>query len=103
MRLGSYPAILTKGSKIFSLYNQEKIDERHRHRYEVNNKYLEILEKNGLIFSGKSPKGSLMEFLELPNHKFFIGTQAHPCFKSKPTSPSPVFHGFIKAALEHSN
>ncbi|MAG08217.1 CTP synthetase [Candidatus Woesearchaeota archaeon] len=102
MRLGSYPAVLKKGSLVCGLYNNEKIDERHRHRYEVNNKYVEQLEKKGLVFSGRSPKGNLMEFLELPGHRFFIGTQAHPCFKSRPSSPSPVFSGLIKAALEHS-
>jgi len=102
MRLGSYPAVLKKESLVYSLYKKEKISERHRHRYEVNNKYIELLEKNGLVFSGKSPKGNLMEFLELPKHRYFIATQAHPCFKSKPTSPSPIFSGLIKAALEYS-
>ena len=99
MRLGSFPALLKKNSVVQKLYGKEKITERHRHRYEVNNKYINLLEEKGLIFSGKSPDGKLMEFLELPNHKFFVGTQAHPCFKSSPLNPSPLFLGFVKAVL----
>jgi CTP synthase len=100
MRLGAWEAILKKGSKVFELYGKEKISERHRHRYEVNPKYIEILEKNGLVFSGRSLDGKLMEFLELPNHKFFIATQAHPEFKSRALKPHPLFLGFIKACIE---
>jgi len=97
MRLGSYPAILKKGTIVQQLYGKNKVYERHRHRYEVNPEYIEILEKNGLVFSGSSPDGILMEFMELPNHPYFVATQAHPEFKSRPMNPSPLFDGFIKA------
>ena len=98
MRLGSYPAILTKGTLIHELYGKNKVHERHRHRYEVNPEYIEKLEKQGLIFSGRSPDGLLMEFMELPDHTYFVATQAHPEFKSRPMKPSPMFDGLIKAA-----
>jgi len=98
MRLGAYTAILTKGSLMQKLYGQTTVSERHRHRYEVNPKYVEILEKSGLAFSGKSPDGILMEFMELPTHPYFVGTQAHPEFKSRPMKPAPMFDGLIKAA-----
>ncbi|VVB60641.1 CTP synthase [uncultured archaeon] len=99
MRLGAYPAILTKGSLIRKLYDdQNKIYERHRHRYEVNPQYIETLEKNGLVFSGRSPDGILMEFMELPDHPYFTATQAHPEFKSRPMKPAPLFDGLLKAA-----
>ena len=99
MRLGAYPAILTKGSLIRNLYgDQNKVYERHRHRYEVNPKYVETLEKNGLVFSGRSPDGILMEFMELPGHPYFTATQAHPEFKSRPMKPAPLFDGLLKAA-----
>ena len=98
MRLGAYPAVLTKGSLVQKLYGQNTVNERHRHRYEVNPKYVETLEKSGLVFSGKSPDGILMEFMELPNHPYFVGTQAHPEFKSRPMKPAPMFDGLIKAA-----
>lgn len=100
MRLGAYPAILGKGTKICSLYKKERISERHRHRYEVNPKYIKELEKKGLVFSGRSPDRVLMEFMELPEHKYFVGTQAHPEFKSQVMKPSPLFDGLIKAALK---
>jgi len=102
MRLGSYPAILKKGTIVHQLYGKNKVHERHRHRYEVNPDYIEILEKGGLVFSGRSPDGVLMEFLELPNHPYFVATQAHPEFKSRPMKPAPLFDGFIKAAKEKS-
>jgi len=98
MRLGSYPAILTKGTLIHELYGKNKVHERHRHRYEVNPEYIEKLEKQGLLFSGRSPDGLLMEFMELPDHTYFVATQAHPEFKSRPMKPSPMFDGLIKAA-----
>jgi CTP synthase len=98
MRLGAYPAMLTEGSLIRKLYDQNKVVERHRHRYEVNPQYIETLEKNGLVFSGRSPDGILMEFMELPSHPYFVGTQAHPEFKSRPMKPAPLFDGLIKAA-----
>jgi len=100
MRLGAYPAILTKDSMIHKLYGKNKVYERHRHRYEVNPDYIEILEKNGLIFSGKSPDGILMEFMELKDHPYFVATQAHPEFKSRPMRPSPLFDGLIKACIK---
>jgi len=100
MRLGAYPATLKKGSLMRKIYKREKIYERHRHRYEVNMKFVEVLEKNGLIFSGKSPDGNLMEFMELKNHPCFIATQSHPEFKSRPLSPSPMFYEFIKASIK---
>jgi CTP synthase len=98
MRLGAYPAILKKGSVINKLYGEEKVFERHRHRYEVNPKYVDTLEKCGIVFSGRSPNGVLMEFMELPSHPYFVGTQAHPEFKSRPMKPSPLFDGLVKAA-----
>ena len=98
MRLGSYPAILTKGTLVHKLYGKDEVHERHRHRYEVNPKYIETLEKKGIIFSGISPDGVLMEFMELPDHPYFVATQAHPEFKSRPMKPSPMFDGLIKAA-----
>jgi len=98
MRLGSYPAILKKGTLIQKLYGQSTVHERHRHRYEVNPKYVDVLEKKGFVFSGRSPDGILMEFMELPSHPYFVGTQAHPEFKSRPMKPSPLFDGLVKAA-----
>jgi CTP synthase len=101
MRLGLYPAHLRAGSIVAKLYGAEVIEERHRHRYEVNNKYRGDLEKSGLLFSGLSPDGHLVEFVELPEsvHPFYVGTQAHPEFKSRPTRPHPLFAGLIGAAL----
>ncbi len=100
MRLGAYPAILKKDTIIHRLYGKNKVYERHRHRYEVNPDYVKILEENGLIFSGKSPDGILMEFLELKVHPYFVATQAHPEFKSRPMNPSPLFDGLIKACIK---
>jgi len=100
MRLGSYPAILKKGTKIHKLYGEDEVTERHRHRYEVNPDYVDQIEKHGLIFSGRSPDGILMEFMEIPDHPYFVGTQAHPEFKSRPMKPSPMFDGLIKAAIK---
>lgn len=100
MRLGSYPAIIEKGTKVFELYNSTEVKERHRHRFEVNPDYHEILLKNGLIFSGMSPNGKLVEFIELKNHPYFVGTQAHPELKSSLTKPAPLFYGLVKAALD---
>ena len=100
MRLGAYKAILKPGTKTHQLYNQTEVSERHRHRYEVNPDYHNILQQNGLIFSGLSPDKKLVEFIELPNHKFFIATQAHPEFKSSLLKPAPLFDGFVKACLD---
>ncbi|MCX7832698.1 MAG: CTP synthase [Ignavibacteria bacterium] len=104
MRLGSYPCIVLKKSLAYKCYKREFINERHRHRYEVNNNYREILSKHGMIFSGLSPDGSLIEMIELDKnmHPFFIATQFHPEFKSRLIRPHPIFREFIKAALEYS-
>ena len=99
MRLGAWKAFLTPKTLVFSLYNKKEVWERHRHRYEINPKYIRDLEKCGIVFSGKSEDGKLMEFMELPNHKFFVATQAHPEFKSRFLEPHPLFLGLIKAAL----
>ena len=102
MRLGAYEAILTPGSKAFKVYKETKISERHRHRFEVDIKYQEILERSGLCFSGISPDGTLPEIVELTNHPWFIGVQFHPELKSKPFAPHPLFSDFIRAALKQS-
>jgi CTP synthase len=101
MRLGLYAAALKDGSVVQSLYKSNLIEERHRHRYEVNNSYRPQLEAAGLVFSGTSPDGNLVEFVELPEseHPFYVGTQAHPEFKSRPTRPHPLFVGLVRAAL----
>ena len=102
MRLGAYPCVLDKNTVAQNAYKTDKISERHRHRYEINNKYVAELEKGGLIFSGKSPNGVLMEIAELPKskHPFYLGTQFHPEFKSRPLAPHPLFSAFIKAAIK---
>ena len=101
MRLGLYPAALKDGSIVAGLYGADKVDERHRHRYEVNNAYRDQLEEAGLVFSGTSPDASLIEFVELPRdvHPFFVSTQAHPELRSRPTRPHPLFAGLASAAL----
>ncbi|SEG53254.1 CTP synthase [Saccharopolyspora kobensis] len=103
MRLGSYPAKLRDGSIVAEAYGATEVAERHRHRYEVNNAYRDRLSKAGLVFSGTSPDGRLVEFVELPReeHPFFVGTQAHPELKSRPTRPHPLFAAFVKAALDY--
>ena len=100
MRLGAYPAVLKKGSKIAEIYGTTKISERHRHRYEVNTNYSEELEKAGLKFVGLSPDGQLPEIVEYENHPWFVGVQFHPELKSKPFDPHPLFVSFIAAAIE---
>ena len=100
MRLGSYPCRLKKETLAHTAYETEKIFERHRHRYEFNMKYKEELENHGLIFSGFSPKGDLVEIVELKDHPWFLGCQFHPEFKSRPMKPHPLFSHFIKAALQ---
>jgi CTP synthase len=100
MRLVLYPARLVEGSKVRALYGDELIYERHRHRWEVNNRYRKDLESAGLELSGLSPDGSLVEFIELPDHRFFVATQAHPEFKSRPDDPHPLFSGLVAAAGE---
>ncbi|MCL2030723.1 MAG: CTP synthase [Oscillospiraceae bacterium] len=99
MRLGAYPCRITPGSRLSGLYGQEEISERHRHRFEVNNAYRERLTQGGLAVSGASPDGSLVEAVELPDHRFFIGVQFHPEFKSRPNRPHPLFSGLVRAAL----
>lgn len=99
LRLGSYPCVLDKASQAYRLYGQETIHERHRHRYEVNNDFRKVLTEHGLMLSGKSPDGRIIEMIELPSHPWFIATQAHPELKSRPNRPHPLFDGFIRAAL----
>jgi CTP synthase len=102
MRLGLYEAKLTPGSIVEKLYGAKSASERHRHRYEVNNSYRERIANAGLVFSGTSPDGNLVEYVELPEaiHPFYVGTQAHPEFRSRPTRPNPLFFGLVKAAIE---
>ena len=100
MRLGSYKAILKEGSKVYSLYKSKEVYERHRHHYEVNPRYHNTLEDNGLSLSGLSEDGILAEFIEIKKHKFFVATQAHPELKSSLEKPAPLFYGFVKACLE---
>lgn len=98
LRLGDYPAVFVEGSVVSSLYESDHCTERHRHRYEVNQQYLDDIQQGGLVVSGTSPDGSLVEFIEAPKHSFFVATQAHPEFRSRPTRPHPLFLGLIKAA-----
>lgn len=112
IRLGAWPCILKKGSLIYEayskwikqgindLYQLPKVYERHRHRYELNNKYRQIFEKNGMTISGISPDGLLVEAIELNDHPFFIGTQFHPEFKARPLNPHPLFLEFIAACIK---
>ena len=100
LRLGAYSCVLDKTSKAYELYQQEIIQERHRHRYEVNNDFRKSLTEHGMVLSGISPDGRIIEMIELKDHPWFIGTQAHPELKSRPNRPHPLFAGFIKAALE---
>jgi len=104
MRLGLYPAVLAEGSMVRELYGAEVVEERHRHRYEVNNAYRDILERAGLRCSGLSPDGRLVEFVELSRdvHPYCVATQAHPEFLSRPTRPHPLFTGLVAAAVEQS-
>jgi CTP synthase len=99
MRLGAYPAVLKEGTLVASLYGAKEISERHRHRYEVNPEYHSVIEQNGMVFSGKSRDGRLVEFIELPHLRFFVATQAHPELKSRMEKPAPLFFGFVKACL----
>jgi len=99
MRLGAYPAALREGTFVHSLYRSNEVSERHRHRYEVNPDYHLILQEKGMVFSGISPDRRLVEFIELPQLKFFVATQAHPELKSRMENPAPLFYGFVKACL----
>jgi CTP synthase len=102
MRLGLYPAELKEGTVVRAAYDEPKVEERHRHRYEVNNRYRDRLEQAGLVFSGTSPDNHLVEFVELPReaHPYYVGTQAHPELRSRPTRPHPLFAGLVGAAIE---
>jgi CTP synthase len=102
MRLGSYPCIVLAKTKAFQAYKKEKITERHRHRYEFNNRYKPQFEEKGFVFSGTWEEGNLVEISEIKDHPWMVGVQFHPEFKSKPFSPHPLFHDFIAAALKHS-
>ncbi|HEY3324703.1 MAG TPA: CTP synthase [Planctomycetota bacterium] len=102
MRLGAYPCVLRDGTKAAAAYGKKQISERHRHRYEFNNKYREVYEHRGMTFSGQSPDGKLVEIVELADHPWFVAVQFHPEFKSTPTAAHPLFRGFIKAALDYA-
>ena len=103
MRLGAYPAVLEPGSIVAQAYEADEVSERHRHRYEVNNAYRDRIAESGLRFSGTSPDGHLVEFVEYAAdvHPFLVGTQAHPELKSRPTRPHPLFVAFVGAALDY--
>lgn len=103
LRLGSYPCTLDSDSKAYALYQAEQIEERHRHRYEVNNDYRDVLAEHGMRLSGLSPDGAIVEMIEIPSHPWFIATQAHPELKSRPNRPHPLFKGFIEAALTYNS
>ena len=102
MRLGEYPCIVQKGSKTYSVYGKQKIFERHRHRYEFNNKFLPEFEKAGMMASGINPDNNLVEIIELKNHPWFIGVQFHPEYKSTVENPHSLFVRFIRASMDYS-
>jgi CTP synthase len=101
MRLGAYPCVLKKNSKAFAAYQSDLISERHRHRFEFNNQFIESFESNGLSFSGMSPDGKLVEIIEIKDHPWFVGVQFHPELKSRAIKAHPLFREFVKAALAH--
>lgn len=101
LRLGQYPCKLIPGTKAFKAYGIGEISERHRHRYEVNNEYLDLLTQNGLVVSGTSPNGSIVEIIEVEDHPWFVACQFHPEFKSRPNRPHPLFNGFIQATIQN--
>ena len=103
MRLGNYPAKLVRGSQTAKIYGATDVVERHRHRYEVNNYYRDDLEKNGMKLSGLSPDNRIVEMMEIPSHPWYVATQAHPEFKSRPNHPHPLFKGFVGAAIEYQD
>ena len=102
MRLGLYPCKLLAGTKAQQAYGEEVVYERHRHRFEFNNEYREVLGEAGMIYSGVSPNGRLVEIIELADHPWFVASQFHPEFRSRPQRPHPMFRGFIEAAVERS-
>jgi CTP synthase len=101
MRLGAYPCVLKSGTRAAETYGVTEISERHRHRWEINNNYRDTIERHGMVLSGLSPDGRLVEMIELPQHPYFVGCQFHPEFKSRPSAPHPLFARFIGAAVEH--
>jgi CTP synthase len=103
MRLGAYPAMLAEGSIVASLYGSPVVSERHRHRYEFNARFKDQFEQVGMMCSGLSPDSRLVEFVELGGHPYFVGTQAHPEFKSRPDRPHPLFVGLVAAAVKRSD
>lgn len=103
LRLGAYKCVLDENSKAYELYGEKVIEERHRHRYEVNNEYRDVLIENGMQLCGISPDGRIVEMIELKDHPWFVATQAHPEFKSRPNKPHPLFKGFVAAALEYED
>ena len=102
MRLGAYPCVLKAGTRAAQAYGATELSERHRHRWEINNNYRDALERHGLVISGQSPDGRLVETVELPQHPYFVGCQFHPEFKSRPWAPHPLFAGFVKASAEQA-
>ncbi len=102
LRLGAYPCLIQPGTTMERCYGGCQISERHRHRYEFNNEYRQLLQDKGLVIGGTSPDGRLVETVELADRPFYVGVQYHPEFKSRPNHPHPLFRGFIGAALEHS-
>jgi CTP synthase len=102
MRLGAYPCLLTHGSRAREAYGADEVSERHRHRYEVSNRFRDTFERHGLVLGGLSPDGSLVEIVELRDHPWFVGCQFHPELKSRPNRPHPLFAGFIGAAAAHT-
>ncbi len=103
MRLGAYPCRLTEGSKVYEAYGKQLISERHRHRYEFNNKYLDRFEAAGMVPVGVNPDSGLVEAVEIPSHPWFVGVQYHPEYKSTVLNPHPLFVAFVKAALEYDD
>ena len=101
MRLGAYPCTIDRGTLAARVYGSTEVQERHRHRYEVNNGYRERLEEAGLKLSGRSPDGQLVEIVEIDDHPWFLGCQFHPEFRSRPTSPHPLFKDYVGAALTY--
>ena len=102
MRLGQYPCVLNEKSRAYSVYQENLIHERHRHRYEVNNVYRDELASSGVLISGTSPDNRIVEMIELPDHPWFVACQFHPEFKSRPNRPHPLFAGFVNASYENS-
>ena len=102
MRLGAYPAVLKRGSRAHSIYGKERISERHRHRYEFNLDYLAEFERAGMVPSGVSPDGKLVEIVEIPDHPWYVGVQFHPEYTSRPLRPHPLFVDFVRTCASRS-